>query len=226
MDPREKGTPNKFLESFLGNPATSIPKAAQWAVYFENLPKIIGTIKKAYEGEIGNWDTVAAANVVGQDDFQTDNGCMFCQAIELPGEGLTPIAEGIKYNGFIRSYLGAGRNDFPLLRMTFLETNVSFADSILRGWALATAKFGMIARTGDKDYRTNLYCHKFTTGPGRPYISQTMVFRGICCVSLNNEESNYDAMTSITKRDAQFVYNSYSINTVKGTDPLFQIKQN
>ena len=224
MRPEEKATPNKFLSNFLSNPATSIPKGAQWAVYFENLNNIVETINYASQTE--GWNTGGAAKIVTSYKFQQQYGCFFCQAIELPGEGFTPVAEGLKSNSFIRSYVGAGRNDFPLLRMTFLETYVSFADSVLRGWALATAKFGMIARTGKKNYRTNMTCYKFTGAGKRPYISQIMQFKGICCVNLNNEESNYDAMTSITKRDAQFVYNSYTIDTVKETDPLFEIEQN
>jgi len=222
MDPRDKGTPNKFLSNFLSNPATSIPKGAQWAVHFDNLPSLLDTIKEAYNGEPGRtWNTTEAAKILTSRQFQESIGCMFCQAIDLPGEGMTPVAEGIKTNAFIRSYIGAGRNDFPIMRMSFLETNVSFADSVLRGWALATAKFGMIARTGNKNYRTNLTCYKFSIGSKQPYISQTMRFEGICCISLSNEESNYDAMTSTTRRDAQFIYNSYSIDTVDGINPAF-----
>ena len=225
MDPRDKGTPNKFLSNFLSNPATSIPKGAQWAVYFDDLPRLLNTIEEAYKGEPRAWKTTRAAKILASRQFQQSHGCFFCQAIDLPGEGMTPVAEGIKSNAFIRSYIGAGRNDFPIMRMSFLETNVSFADSILRGWALATAKFGMIARTGTKNYRTNLTCYKFSLGPGAPYISQTMRFEGICCVSLGNEESNYDAMTSISRRDAQFIYNSYSIDTISGINPTFLTTQ-
>jgi hypothetical protein len=221
MDPRDKGTPGKFLSNFLSNPGTSIPKGAQWAVYFDDLKRILRTVEQAYKGEPRVWNTKEAGKILASPQFQQSHGCLFCQAIDLPGEGMTPVAEGIKSNAFIRSYIGAGRNDFPIMRMSFLETNVSFADSLLRGWALATAKFGMIARTGNKNYRTNLTCYKFSMGPGKPHISQTMRFEGICCISLSNEESNYDAMTSITRRDAQFIYNSYSIDTVTGINPAF-----
>lgn len=224
MDPREKPAPSKFLSNFLNNPATSIPKGAQWAVYFENLTRIVNTVRYATRTE--GWNTDPAAKLVADPQFQQTYGCFFCQAIELPGEGFTPVAEGLKSNSFVRSYVGAGRNDFPLLRMTFLETNVSFADSLLRGWALATAKFGMIARQGKKNYRTNMQCFKFILGPNKPYISQIMNFQGICCVNLNNEESNYDAMSSIVKRDAQFVYNKYTIDTVSETNPAFNLKKN
>ena len=129
---------------------------------------------------------------------------------------MTPIVAGnIQSNAFIRSFVGAGRNDFPVMRMTFLDTNVSFVDSFLRGWALATANFGLIARS-DIKYRTNLTCYKFGITPKGPFIIQTMTFRDICCVSVSEEEYQYTPPTGPVLREAQFVYNNYSIDTVIG----------
>lgn len=217
---KEKGNPSFFLSNFLSNPATSIPKGAQWAVYFHDIKnKILPSIQEAYKGEPSSkWNTEKAAIMLASPEFQTRHGCMFCQAIGMPGEGMTPVAEGIKTNAYVRSYVGGGRNDFPVMRMSFLETNLSFADSILRGWALATSKFGMIARSDQKNYRTDMTCYKFGITPKGPFLSQTIHFNGICCIGLNEEEFNYDPMSAVTRRDAQFVYNSYYVDTVSGVD--------
>lgn len=213
-----------FLEVFLKQPASSIPKGSQWAVFFEDIKPLIETIDNAYKGEplSDRWNTSPAATSLLYEKHHTTEGigCMFCQAISLPGEGSLPIAEGTKYNSYIRGYVGAGRNDFPVLRMAFLETNVSFTDTILRGWALATAKFGMIARPPDsgKNYRTNLRCLKFTSTPKGPEVSLAVHFQGICCVSVDDQELNYDPMTVAVKRQAQFVYHSYSVDAVTDAD--------
>lgn len=211
-----------FLSTFLSRPASSLPKGGQWAVVFEDLQgKILPAISLAYDGEPGIfWDTEDSASVILTDQYQTENGCLFCQAISLPGEGSTAVPEGIKANAYIRSYVGAGRNDFPLLRMSFLETNISFADTFLRGWAIATAKYGMIARSGPKNYRTNLYCYKYSVGPEGLSVRQKIVFSGICCLSVGDEEFNYDHGTTAMKRDAQFTYHSYSIDAYDGIDSL------
>lgn len=214
-----------FLSTFLGRPATSLPKGAKWAVFFHDLEgRILPTIENAYKGERGTWNTSQAASVVLSDLYQTNSktGCMFCQAISLPGEGFTPVAEGLKSNAFIRTYVGAGRNDFPVMRMSFLETNISFADTFLRGWALATAKYGMVARDGQegRNYRTAMTCFKYSSGPNGLYIRQTIEFEGICCVGVTDEEFNYEHMGGPMKRDASFVYHSYSVNAVNGLDPL------
>ncbi len=221
-----------FLDNFLGRPASAIPKGAQWAISFELGKKslmetIYPAIQVAYSYEPGGtdaWKTQEAARAILTDEYQKTRGCLFCQAIALPGETQTVNPGGnIQSNAFIRSYVGAGRNDFPLMRMTFLDTHVSFVESFLRGWSLATSNFGMIARSRDdqKNYRTDLVCHKFGITPSGPYIIQTMTFKDICCISVSEEEYNYNPGTAPVLREAQFVYNSYSVNTLDGNDLEF-----
>lgn len=217
-----------FLDSFLSRPASSIPKGAQWAVTFEDLEdRILPAISLAYSYEPGSnlWNTEEAAKTILTDEYQTSRGCLFCQAIGLPGEGMQANIEGvIQSNAYIRSYVGAGRNAFPLMRMTFLDTHVSFCDSFLRGWTLATANFGMIARSQStpENYRTNLTCYKFGITPDGPFVIQKIEFKGICCVSVSEEEYNYAPVTAPVLREAQFVYNSYSIDTINGNYPDFK----
>lgn len=208
-----------FLDIFLKSPASSIPKGAQWAVGFNEteLRKILETIDKAYELEpqAKLWNTSSAANIVLRDEYQKLRGCLFAQAIQLPGERTQTNAEGnIQSNALIRSRVGAGREDFGTLKMTFLETNISFVDSFLRGWSLATANFGLIARNDDKQYRTNMFCYKFGTSPQGLTILQKIIFEGICCVSVTSEEYNYAPLQGqAVMREAEFVYNSYSIDS-------------
>jgi len=211
-----------FLDGFLSRQPSSIPKGAQWAVTFDNLESsILPSITKAYSYEPGNnkWKTEQSASIILTDEYQKTRGCLFCQAIGLPGESMVANIEGnINSNAFIRSYVGGGRNAFPIMRMTFLDTYTSFCDSFLRGWALATSNFGMIARSKGtaENYRTNLTCYKFGVTPDGPYIIQRITFDGICCISVSEEEYNYVPVSAPVLREAQFVYNSYSIDTDEG----------
>jgi len=223
---------NTFLLGFLSRPASAIAKGAQWVVTFETRKKplkdtIFPAIRLAYTYEPNTWNTEDSASKILEEFYQKDRGCLFCQAIGLPGESMNANVEGnIVSNAFIRSYVGAGRNDFPIMRMTFLDTNISFSDSFLRGWALATANFGMIARSDDdvRNYRTDIMCYKFAITPDGPFIIQTMTFKDACCIGVSEEEYQYTPATSPVLREARFVYNSYSIDTVSGNDP--KIKDN
>ena len=212
-----------FLNVFLQRPASSIPKGSHWAVYFTNIKgRILPAIDLAYQGEPNAemWNSRRASQTLLSQHYSDDDGagCLFCQAIDLPGEGSTPVAEGnLKYNSYIRGYVGAGRTDFPLMRMSFLETNISFADSVLRGWSLATAKFGMIARNNEgdpKNYRTEMTCFRYVVTPEGPKVKLIFNFKDICCISVDNQELNYDHVVSTTKRSAQFIYNSYTLDQV------------
>lgn len=217
-----------FLNLFLQRPASSIPKGSIWAVYFTNIKgKILPAIELAYQGEPNAemWKTKRASEVLLSEEYNEADGmgCLFCEAIDLPGEGSTPVAEGsLKYNSYIRGYVGAGRNDFPIMRMSFLETNVSFADSILRGWSLATAKFGMIARNGSlqngapdpKNYRTDMTCIRYVATPRGAEIKGIFNFKDACCISIDNQELNHDHLATTIKRNAQFIYHSYTVDQV------------
>jgi len=223
-----------FLDGFLSRPASSIPKGAQWAVSFEQgttgglYDTIFKAIQLAYKYEpsssAAEWNTLEAAKAIMTPEYQRSRGCLFCQAIGLPGDSQTPIVEGsIKSNAFVRSYVGAGREDFPVLRMTFLDTHVSFVDSFLRGWALATSNFGMIARDKKdaRNYRTDLVCYKFGITPEGPVIIQAMTFKDICCIGVSEEEYTYNPASAPVLREARFIYNSYSVNTVSNNSTQF-----
>ena len=141
------GNSADFLR-LLSNPRTGIPVGAQWAITFHDLKqKILPAITLSYSNEPGEmWQTERAASYLLTPQYQEQKGCMFCHAIGIPGESMTTTNEGIKTNAYIRGIVGAGRSDFEPLRITFIDTGISFADSFLRGWAMATANSGLIAR--------------------------------------------------------------------------------
>jgi hypothetical protein len=212
----------KFHEFIVGG-KTSLPKGAQWYVNFESLDSIFPAITKSTQdrniagilNQGDEWvaelnDKALASSRTGNHEF-----CMFCHAIGIPGESMVANPEGIAANNFVRSYVGQGRNAFPTLRMSFLETNLSFAESILRGWVVATSTYGLIARPkGEKNYRTNIVCCKL-------HNSKTIAkwtFFDACCISLAEEEYNYQATSSPMLREAQFVYNSYKFENINISD--------
>jgi len=206
-----------FWDVVLSKPASSLPKGAQWYAEFDfnDIKKISKTIKEATAREGKEWN-LDAGDTLLTNEYQSHqmNGCVFCQAIRQPGESMDTGAEGsISSNGLIRSIVGKGRNSFEPLRMTFLDTNISFSDTFLRGWTLATAHYGMIART-DHPYRATLTCYKLGYySPETPvFITSKITFKGVCCISVTSEELNYQPATQPLLREAQFVFNTYSID--------------
>lgn len=208
-----------FLQSVLSSPVGSINRGSQWIVLFDNLQgNILPSIRKALTYEGREWSIDRAANALLTDTFQANKGCVFAQAIDIPGESLVVNPEGnIMSNAFQRSYVGQGRNQTPEMRMTFIDTNVSFADNFLRAWVVATGTFGLWSGTFQdpaENYRTNMVCAKlgaYSATADGPAITQLINFYDVCCVSVANEELNYAPMSTPVMREARFVYNYYSI---------------
>jgi hypothetical protein len=210
-----------FLYNILSTPVGSVWRGAQWVVSFDNLAgRVLPSIQKALKYEGKDWLIDKASNAVLGDDYQNNKGCVFAQAITVPGESIVVNAEGnIMSNAFLRSYVGQGRNQMPEMQMTFLDTNVSFADNFLRPWVISTGTFGLWA--GGKDsYRTDIYCYKLAPYDSSqdnpdavPGVVMTMTFFDACCISVSNEELNYAPQTTTPMRQASFIYNYYSVDT-------------
>jgi hypothetical protein len=221
-----------FLESFLSRPASALPKGAQWVLVFEGafiagkdsgygsgnpvLP--LPAIKQGIKYEPRKWDVDKAMDAVSIDDYQKTKGCMFVQAVQIPGESNQANPEGLQQNGFIRTTTGNGRDAFQNLQIVFLETNVSFVDNLVRPWVIATAHLGMIARRGPENYRCNISVYKLGTisQDKPPFVLQKYTFFGACPISVSGEEYNYTQTSNPVNRETTFIYHYYNMESVPG----------
>jgi hypothetical protein len=208
-----------FLNAVLSTPAGSLPKGPLWILSFEFDDYIKNTIKsvRAYEPQVpvNSWEINAALNKVTSTRYQKEKGCMFAQTVTVPGDSLITNVEGAQYNGYIRGRVGLGRQDFDPLRITFLNTNVSFVDNVIRPWTIMTGHLGMIARPREQKYRCNLTIYKLgiSTRDTPPFISQQFDFYGVCPVSVLAEEFNYTQDGVSPFKTAEFVYHWYTTNS-------------
>jgi hypothetical protein len=221
-----------FLETFLSKPASALPKGAQWILKFDGayapggkgnygglIP--VQAIKKGILYEPGSWSIDEAITIAMGDDYQKTKGCMFVQAVEIPGESTTVNPDGLQQNGFIRTTIGAGRDAYNGIRVVFLETNVSFVDNVIRPWVIATSHLGLIARERpDENYRCNMTVYKLgvTSRDRPPNILQKYTFFGICPISVAGEEYNYGQTNSPILRDTSFIYHYYTLESVRSFD--------
>ena len=214
-----------FLENILARPASALPKGAQWVLAFEGNfsgAKVIPdkAIKAGIRYEPRKWDIDKAIDETLISDYQSTKGCMFAQAVQLPGESVVANPEGLQQNGFLRTYVGGGRDPYAAMQIVFLDTNVSFVDNVIRPWVIATGHLGLIARSGDKDYRCNISVYKlgvtesgFPNKNNYPYVAQKYTFYGACPVSVSGEEYNYTQTSTPVNRETTFIYHYYTIET-------------
>lgn len=210
-----------FLESFLSKPATALPKGAQWLLMFDSFPTV--AIKKGLTFESQKWQVDQAIDSVTSSDVSNSTkGCLFAQAVQIPGESFTINPEGLQQNGYLRTNVGAGRDTYNGIQVVFLDTNVSFVDNLIRPWVIATSHLGLIARSGDNNYRTNMTVFKLgvTDRNNPPYVAQKYTFYGVCPISVTGEEYSYATVTSPTNRETTFLFHSYTIDTSQNTAAL------
>jgi len=228
-----------FLSNFLSKPASALPKGAQWILVFEGAfnpnqgapdypePLPVQAILNTIKYEPKKWAIEESLRTTLGDDYQKTKGCLFAQAVQIPGENNVANPEGIQQGGYIRSYLGGGRDPFEPLQVTFLETNVSFVDNVIRPWLITTAYLGMIARSGaTKNYRCNISVIKLgvITPQQPPFVLQKYTFFGACPITITGEEYNYTQTSSPINREVTFVYHYYSLDSTANN--LANLKNN
>ena len=84
----------------------------------------------------------------GSLQWQTNNltGCVFTRQVNLPNETVNASNEGLTYGGFLPPATASNREKYQNLSVTFLETNASFLDLIIRPWILSVGYYGLVAR--------------------------------------------------------------------------------
>jgi hypothetical protein len=148
---------------------------------------------------------------------------MFAQSVQIPEESYVANPEGtVQRNGLIQSYIGGGRNAPGILSVSFLETNVDFVDNLLKPWSIMCGHLGLLARSGDKRYRTNVRFYKLgLTSNKSPTVLIEYYFAGICPIRVGSTEYNYDPVSSPTRKTADFTYQYYTVDSSKNTHASF-----
>ena len=206
-----------FLNAILSTPAGALPKGPLWVVVFDGFPEIVKKVGE-YEPNLPEpWKIEQAYNTITSSRYQQEKGCVLAQAVGVPGEALITNVEGNQYNGFIRGRVGLGRQDFDLLRIAFLNTNVLFVDNVIRPWVVMTGHLGMIARPPAENYRSNITVYKLgiVNRETPPYILQRFNFWNCCPVSVELENLNYTADGNELTKVANFSYQWYTVSSEK-----------
>jgi hypothetical protein len=204
-----------FLNAVLSTPVGALPKGPLWVVAIDFDNDLKNTIKQVgeYEPQMPEkWQIDKALNTITSTRYQEEKGCVLAQTVSVPGEALITNVDGLQYNSLIRGRVGMGRQDFDILRIGFLNTNVSFVDNVIRPWVVMTGHLGLIARPPSQKYRTVITVYKLgiKTLEDPPFIIQRYNFWGCCPVGVAAEDLNYSAEGQTTVKSADFIYQWYT----------------
>ena len=210
------------LESWL----TAIPLQSQWIVLIQPFPACINTnILQGLErtgGDYKNYNIDQAKNLLTSYGFQKVNGCLFAQSVTLPSETMkTATANVDNARGFLPGILSDGRTPASTLNISFLETNTSFSDFIIRPWVIAAEHFGFVARENDtttkrdsRNVKSTVYVLQYT----RTFQNVSMIPRKVwtffnCApTSVATKTLGYDEPSSAPTIETTWTYTDYALS--------------
>lgn len=211
----------------LSNQATSIPIQSQWVLEFSTLPfELINQVGE-YETylstsskSIGNWNISASVAIAKDRSLQNEKGCIFAQSVVMPTDGMESQRVGSFTGAYVKGLVTTARTEFERFSVSFLETTLSFADMVLRPWAIMASHKSLIARptdtpagaSGSGSIKANIQVyHLAKTGHGKaPIIRKQFSFYDCVPVFIDTEEYSSQG-EKVIERQVNFIYSYYTL---------------
>jgi hypothetical protein len=188
--------------------SASLPHKFLWLVWIDDFPQILtSNVIREWEknGKTGDaWNVGKNVKTLTGMHYQTIQGCIFAQGVNIPGETYsTGYAEIENTRGLVPAMYGDIRSAPTELTIEFRETNTSFTDFLIRPWVILTSHLGLVARKGDVPERgtkspENIKARIRVVQLGKTVAGRSSIQRKIFtfhdCVptKLNNSQLTYD----------------------------------
>jgi len=207
-----------YFHRMMCNWAYNIPLNFQWVLVIsaQNKSYLKNKIKQHVTTlEPVGWSMANTVDSTLSHATQDVIGCIFAQAISLPGETVNTEHVGVmdgSNRGFINAPIISGRGNFAALRTSFLETNRSFVDGVLRPWSIVVAHEGLIAK--QQSIKANIDMYELAkNGECNPtVVRKHWHFKDCVPIIISEEEKTYDGGSDYPKRQVSFIYNSYYVS--------------
>ena len=202
--------------NFLADSSTSIPLNANFLISFKIPVEVTKIIATTYEaGGTEKWESITGAAgklaaVQGAGIGKERTACMFANGITLPAEKNNYERTGMLNAGLVSGVISTSREQQKSLDITFLETNLSFLDFIIRPWIIAGTHRGLIARSDAKTIKTNITAYFYDKNMNNK-VRKQYDFYGCMPVSLDAATHDYGpSLTTVGK--VGWAYNSYTVS--------------
>jgi hypothetical protein len=206
-----------YLENVLNSLDGSLGLASLWFLYFD-LDSLTSVTQNATDvinsKESNNWEarTETLNKVYHNPDMFT--GCAFARQVVLPGETIGVAGgRGLEYGGYLVPLTLDGRNSQGGVQVTFLETQASFVDHIIRPWILKVGYKGLVARENDEvRCKTMTVNYLKRNGSDKKLsVRKTFKFYNVVPNSLSGF-TNSQSEEGLTYTSVNFLYDKYSVS--------------
>ena len=210
-----------FLTQVLSDPALHIPIEANFVVSIEGISSIINNLENNLDIISDNALTVYNGTIWSQIKQLSDNDIFFANGITIPGEGSNSSRVGIENSttgGLLTGPTLRGRKSLGNFEISFLETNSSFIDYVMRPWVVAAAQYGLFARGGNssQNFKTRVtanYLDKTSNDPANPIYRKTISFVNAVPVDVAGFESAYgNGKVGMRTAKTVWTYSTYEVS--------------
>ncbi len=219
--------PYETYAALLSRWPTAIASASQWLIWFpvdsiNALTQMLQETLNEKESLMGsngwqiNGQTVKAlTDWTVQMNANQVMGCAFAKQVNLPGDGYDAGNSGLEYGGYTAPATTNTRNKYSKLNITFVETNASFVDFVIKPWLVLSSYYGLIARAPDSKKNVKCpwcdVCLLARNGVNyAPSIRKIYRFTNLVPVNIQGEQYSY--MTDDMKYSAvDFVFDQYYV---------------
>lgn len=169
------------------------------------------------------WNTKSIIADTWKEETQGIVGCIFANSVSIPGETLAienvGISEGSR-RGFINAPIINGRSSFEPLQIGFTETNQSFVDGVLRPWVIVTGHEGLLARKNEASIKATIQIYQLARAMDDETVRKNIIrkhwtFEDCVPIQVAAEELTYGSTADYGKRQVHFVYNNYTLVSVR-----------
>lgn len=217
-----------IFKDFLSDPDTSIPISSNFVIRFTSFPTALEENKiQIFEP---NWNVAATQQLLLSiaDNNNNKNSFLFANGIVLPVESVGTERVGMaeaftKHSGgLISGVVSTSRAQQGSIDISFLETNKSFVDFIIRPWITLVSHYGLLARkkilntnypTGRDLVKTTIEAVFFdSANPGS--IRKYYRFNDCAPVAIGTGVSTDYSTTSVGVYKTSWAYSKYDIADV------------
>jgi hypothetical protein len=221
-----------FLE-FISRPETSIPLNSNFVIQFtipDQVQRTNSTVSyENWEPHSNDWITLANKRQYVIEKHQNQFGdqsnvSFFANGIILPQESLQVERGSVLNNGgLLAGVYGSNRAQQNTIKTTFLETETSFIDFVLRPWVILTSQFGLLARGNAVSIKTDLTVITYTKIPKKdttnaPGVEVRKVYKFYDCAPVALGDGGYakhdwGKNSNLPVATVDWVYNYYTVSS-------------
>lgn len=217
---------DKYLQ-LLGQWKTGVALPTLWFCTFDlgSVNALKGSLSnqlKNYESSLGSsgWDIKSSTvSKLTQSSLQYDSdnlmGCVFAKQVSIPSEQVTARHDGLSYGGFTSPITSDTRQQPSNFNVTFLETNASFIDFVLKPWCILVGYNGMVARSTNSKKSIKCsqcdMCMLAKAGAGQELVIRKIYrYYNVAPITVNGESYSHET-DGLKTTQVTFAYDGYTI---------------